>query len=379
MENLYIYDTSNFVNYPVGGQLTSVHNFLLFLTKKHFYFCSRVTLIGITNQADEVGKFGNVIIDGVKFRFLPVSFVDFSLSDVKSSIRLIYLKGLFKYSKLLFSERDTVHYLHTPEAYIQVRLFNPFAKVAVFSHGNFFNMIKGFRFYRDKKLLLWAFNIFLKFLLSSANLVFCLDEDSYFIYKKYNKSIIKVDNSIQIPKFNKYKSLHDPIRLIYIGRLNKAKGIDGILDALAKLQGKAILSIVGDGEEKNNLIEYSKKKKVSELVNFEGFVEPNEVCKFLLNNDILIMNSEFEGKPMSILEALSFGLPVVTTNVGGIGDITKNNFDSVYTDGLSDSIVDAISLIKDNYSSYSNNALISIKKFDYLVINDTVFYHLLNL
>ena len=56
-------------------------------------------------------------------------------------------------------------------------------------------------------------------------------------------------------------------------------------------------------------------------IRFIGAVKPDEVQRAMKEADVLIMNSTFEGIPMTILEAISQGLPVITTDVGGIKEV----------------------------------------------------------
>lgn len=153
MYDLILYDTSNFVDFPIGGQLTSVRNFLKYIANEQRTFGRQLLLVGITTSEENVGKIDKVNIDGVEFDFLPVLYRDSNLSHVKKSLRLEYLKGLLRKRKLISSGKRTIHYIHTPEAFIEVKLVHPFEKTVVFSHGSFFNMVDGFRFYQNNKLI----------------------------------------------------------------------------------------------------------------------------------------------------------------------------------------------------------------------------------
>lgn len=69
----------------------------------------------------------------------------------------------------------------------------------------------------------------------------------------------------------------------------------------------------------------------------------------MLDSDILIRNSIFEGKSMTILEAMSFVVPIVTAPVGGISEITIRDENTEYTNGKSLEISDAIMRIAADY------------------------------
>ena len=63
---LIFYDTSNFIDYPVGGQLTSIRNFLRFLKENFPEHSEDILLVGVTTDPEEVGKLSSVSLDGIK-------------------------------------------------------------------------------------------------------------------------------------------------------------------------------------------------------------------------------------------------------------------------------------------------------------------------
>ena len=373
MEKLVIYDTSNFVDFPIGGQLTSIKNFLVYIVECQREFCERITLIGITNETEKVGKKTIVNINGVNFDFIPVVYRDTDLKNIKSSMRVEYLRGLFKYRNYIPCGKEVLHYIHTPEAFIQVKLCHPFGKTAIFSHGSFFNMIRGFRFFQNNKIVGTAFELFIKWMLSKANLIFVLDDDSLDQYSKYNNNIVKVNNSIVLPN-NHYseKRIHDPIRLLFVGRLSKVKRVDEIIQAVDSNEIDVVLTIVGDGEES----EYLQSITKTERVQFKGALKPEKVKAELEEADILVMNSILEGKPMAIIEAMSFGLPIITTDVGGIKELVSFGHNAIMTDGSSKSIQLAIIKVLQDYSNMVNASLILSYDYDYRKINRLVFINL---
>jgi len=370
MYSLILYDTSNFVDFPIGGQLTSIRNFLKYLANFQKKYCDKILLVGITNNKEEVGKFIKVIIDDIEFDFIPVIYREKDLSNVKKSLRVEYVKGLMKYSKLIKVTNNTINYIHTPEAIISLKFKHPFAKYIIFSHGSFFNMIDGFRFYKKNKVMMYLFNKYIIYIIRHAKLIFSLDRNSTTKYLKYNKNVIEVNNSIVVEDSIKPKNKnHNPLKLIFVGRLSKVKNIDNIIKAVLNMED-VILTIVGDGEEKNHLVSLSNN---SNKIKFIGAVTPSEVNNYMYESDILVMNSIIEGKPMTIIEALSCRLPVITTNVGGICDMVNNHIDSEITDGSVEGIQNAISLIRKNYKNYSNNAFNNSKKYDFKTINKEIF------
>lgn len=373
MYNIVIYDTSNFQDVPIGGQLTSIRNFLNYISEKKPNECSKILLVGITNIQKEVGEIKKIIIGKSQFAFLPILYFENKLDNVTKSLRLSYLKSLFKYRKKIPIKKNMVHYIHTPEAFIQIKMCHPSSKTIIFSHGSFFNMTKGFRFYKDNKLLMWIFNRFIINMIRHADLIFVLDELSLLEYKIYTNKVMKVNNSIVLPKNIKARErYHTPMELLFVGRLSKVKAIDEIIRAVALLKEEVNLTIVGDGEEKEFLFELVEEKNIKKNVKFVGMKKPDEVKEYMKKSDILVMNSVVEGKPMTIIEAISCAMPIISTPVGGIPEIISEKDCIEYTDGTKESILNAIKNVEKNYKEYSKNALELSKRYDHMTVNEKI-------
>lgn len=384
MSRLFIYDTSNFIDFPIGGQLTSIGNFLRFICEEHPERTEDIVLVGVTLCQGEIGKIKKINLYGRQISFLPVTTAEKDLGNTASSLRLRYVKGLLKCRKLLKIAKRDCNYVHSPEAYGIVKLFCPVARCVIFSHGSYFNMERGFRFFRKNLLVKKGFVLYLKWVLRSANLILLLDKDSLRDYKPYNSNLVQVGNSIICPELPEGRHVlrEGKVReILFVGRLSKDKRVEPIIRAVegmgkagfgeegSGMDGSEIrLTIVGDGEEYHNLIPYA-----GERIRFVGAVPPKEVKEYMQNSDILVMNSSFEGVPMTILEAISYGLPVVSTNVGGIGEALHFGQDSEETDGTAEGIQAAIGRIEAHYDVYSRNAYENSKAYDYRTLNRKVY------
>lgn len=373
MYELVIYDTSNYEDFPIGGQLTSVRNFLTYIAEYQKDYCSKILLVGLTTSVTNLGKKKIVDIGGKQFDFLPVVYRNTNLKEVKNSLRLEFLKGLFKYKDKIPHEKEILHYIHTPEAFIQVKLCHPFARTAIFSHGSFFNMVRGFRFFQNNKIVGSCFEVFIKWMLRNANLIFVLDDDSLNQYINYNKNVVKVNNSIILPEEDySDKQLHNPIRLLFVGRLSKVKRIDEIIKAVENCKEDVVLTIVGDGEERTHLESLVETNRVK----FTGALKPDQVKNEMIRGDILVMNSILEGKPMTIIEAMSYGMPIITTNVGGISELVEFGGNAIETDGTFLQIICAIKNITSQYTEKVALSLCRARDYDFKLVNAKVFSEL---
>jgi glycosyltransferase involved in cell wall biosynthesis len=109
----------------------------------------------------------------------------------------------------------------------------------------------------------------------------------------------------------------DRPRVLFVGRLSRAKNVDALLDALARtgLPG----TIVGDGPERGAL--EAQAARLGVAADFAGAVDFDRVLGFYETHDILVLASETEGWPKAIVEAMAFGLVCIGSDRGLIPQI----------------------------------------------------------
>lgn len=157
------------------------------------------------------------------------------------------------------------------------------------------------------------------------------------------EKIIVVHNAIDTNKFRTNPArisrsptidfCKDSFVIGYIGRLSQEKGVDKLINSVFLLTNnhKNIrLFIIGDGPERSSLEAYSKKLGLQEYVVFIGYIK--DIENIYMNLDLLVLPSLTEGLPNVVLEALSFGVPVVATNVGGLPEIIKSGSNGLLVD-----------------------------------------------
>ncbi len=119
-----------------------------------------------------------------------------------------------------------------------------------------------------------------------------------------------------------------PVKLIYVGWVIPAKGIYDLLDSIEIIKNinNYQLEIVGPLFDKADYWNSELEKRgIKDKVVFSGEIsDKTELINRLLESDIFIFPSHFEGFPVSVIEAISLGLPCIATNVGGIPDILEN-------------------------------------------------------
>ena len=134
----------------------------------------------------------------------------------------------------------------------------------------------------------------------------------------FDKNIFVINNGVNIEQHNKAVLENNIIQLLVVSRLVSQKNIDSIIKAVKVMENEnIILNIVGDGSEINNLKLLVKKYELDKKINFIGKIENTKLNEYLKNADIFIQASNYEGLPHSILEAMNFEIPILSTDVGG--------------------------------------------------------------
>lgn len=149
--------------------------------------------------------------------------------------------------------------------------------------------------------------------------------------------------------------------LIFVGRLEKNKGADMFVEAVAELGIRAV--VVGTGPLENNL--KSLAEKTGANIIFHGFAkDASEVARLMNESRVLAMCSHNEGGPRVVAEAMACGLPVVATRVGIVPDIIPTE---QQCDWKSEDIAERVKCLLDNSAAYKtarNTGIESVKPFE---------------
>lgn len=118
--------------------------------------------------------------------------------------------------------------------------------------------------------------------------------------------------------------------LLFLGRIDRDKGIVELLNAMKELSKKkeysVFLKIVGNGVFMPQAKQLCHELEIDEYVSFEGAVYDDDIkCQYYLEADAYILPTYHEGFPRTLYEAMIFGTPIVTTFVGGIPAIMREN------------------------------------------------------
>ncbi|MDD2753547.1 MAG: glycosyltransferase family 4 protein [Candidatus Portnoybacteria bacterium] len=115
--------------------------------------------------------------------------------------------------------------------------------------------------------------------------------------------------------------------LVFAGRLMPWKGVGVMLDVVAELKKEIpdiIFEVLGDGPEMESLKEQARKLSIEQNVKFRGRVSEPESHKIFSRSTIFVLNTNYEGLPHSVLNAMAVGLPVIATSIGGNAEVVQS-------------------------------------------------------
>jgi glycosyltransferase involved in cell wall biosynthesis len=120
-----------------------------------------------------------------------------------------------------------------------------------------------------------------------------------------------------------------PIRVTTVSRLVVAKGLDYLLDAIALVQAihpATQFNVYGEGPLREELLAHAHRLGLDGNAIFVGaFTNRDELARIMAQTDIFVMSSILEGQPLSLVEAMAYGCPIVATTVGGIPELIRND------------------------------------------------------
>ncbi len=256
------------------------------------------------------------------------NFIDgYFLSAVKSQSKKI----IEKLSCYDFKTNDTI-YLYSYWLYINAGVACQLKKY-FFEKGinvKTFSRAHGFDIYEERRK--YNYLPCRKELFNNLDRVFpCSDDGTKYLKNKFSNYSNKIKTSYlgtYDHGIRKYE-VNEVFHIVSCSRMSKVKRVELIVEALSQINTKRLIkwTHIGSGEEFEKIknMASSKLKKID--VQLIGSISNEEVYNFYLNNnvDLFINVSSSEGLPVSIMEATSFGIPVIATNAGGTGEIVIND------------------------------------------------------
>lgn len=170
-------------------------------------------------------------------------------------------------------------------------------------------------------------------------------------YKLGKDKVPVIFNGVDLSKCKQKTdyTINGEIKILHIGRFCEVKNHKGLVQAFEifhREYSNSILQLIGDGELREEVQILVDKAGLSKCVEFLGLQD--NVYEYLHDADIFTLPSLYEGMPMTIIEAMATGLPIVATNVGGIPDLLLDGENAILTDVNSKKIADAFLTLAHN-------------------------------
>jgi glycogen(starch) synthase len=128
--------------------------------------------------------------------------------------------------------------------------------------------------------------------------------------------------------FAKRRPRQGPAHLMYLGRLEYEKGVHDLIAALNRIRRThpgTTLTIAGTGTQQHWLMDNARKHKVLKAISFAGHLNHDHLLNLLHTADAAVLPSHYEPFGIVALEAAATGIPLVTSNVGGLGEAVIND------------------------------------------------------
>lgn len=184
----------------------------------------------------------------------------------------------------------------------------------------------------NKRRSFFGFKLLDTFIYSRFKTIVCVSENVRKALLEWlpslKKKAVVINNAVALPKSE--VNVRQKFDLIFVGRLVKAKGIDILLDAIARLKAEGFFvrtAIVGDGPLRASLREKAIALGIENLVEFLGLRK--DVPDLMQQSKIFVLPSRWEGLPLALLEAMGLGIPIIAAAVGGVTNLIQNGRDGL--------------------------------------------------
>jgi glycosyltransferase involved in cell wall biosynthesis len=142
--------------------------------------------------------------------------------------------------------------------------------------------------------------------------------------------ITVIENAVDFPPRPPARDARDTCRFLLLARMDGWKGIDDLLDACALLRGHGaafqltLAGPPGTAGDAAGLETKIERRALGTMVRYAGPVQGADKSALLSHADVYVQPSHHEGMPIAVLEALGFGLPIVATAVGALGEVVDH-------------------------------------------------------
>lgn len=187
--------------------------------------------------------------------------------------------------------------------------------------------------------------IFFKWVFNRASYVICLSEHArqQFILANLSTAAkcrvvcngiedpLPAETKVSLSTLRENCVSSNPITISFLGKLSEAKGLGTLLKMLSELPSatREYMLLVGGHGDVPAFFELVKKYRLSNRVTYLGWISGEHKVKFLMNSAIFVLPSRSEGFPVALVEAMAFGIAVLSTRIPGVVDAVRDGVDGL--------------------------------------------------
>ena len=201
--------------------------------------------------------------------------------------------------------------------------------------------------------------------LQKANGIVALSETWRDFYKNEvaASKVYVIPNIVDLPQYKEVKK-NSCFNFLFLGFIYKGKGIFDLVELLCQYQkeyrNRLVLYVGGGQKEEARLREYISEHQLSDIVKMCGWVEGEKKIELFNKADAFILPSYKEGLPVSIIESMTYGLPILSTRVGGIPELVEDGKNGIlFEPGDKDAMKRAIDKLLNNENLRSEMSMSS--------------------
>jgi glycosyltransferase involved in cell wall biosynthesis len=178
-----------------------------------------------------------------------------------------------------------------------------------------------------------------RFLLKKASYITCVSKEIQQIlsgeYGLENDKLITIPNGYDDNLVSKVKAHNingKENKIVFVGRLEQGKDPFTLIRAFKRISIRhedAKLLIIGDGSLRESMETLCKELNIADRVFFYGHLSLEKVMALVADSNIYALTSLEEGLPISLIEAMALGRPIVATNVGGVPDVVEDGINGL--------------------------------------------------
>jgi glycosyltransferase involved in cell wall biosynthesis len=319
-------DTSN-PDEMTGGQSVFIRNLLPRLE-------GDVRVVGATGGPEALGVWQTRSLHGVPYQFMPVARMGAPGRAPRVPLRLASFVGVARFRRAILRAGD-VMYVQSPEMGLPLTLGVSRKPIVFHVHGAANPLVASRYAWARNTILRQAYSRLQRRVINAARLVLSVDEAGLQLCRsklvrgsrtRLELVPICVDVALfcagdsEAARASHGLAASDKV-VVFVGRLEQAKGVVELVDALALLRDHTPLVrlvVIGDGSQRDLMDETARRSGVLDRIVFAGWVAHDQLPTWLRTSDVLALPSAHEGLPTAVIEALACGVPVVATPVGDV-------------------------------------------------------------